>query len=78
MVVVTALTEIRGIYAECWRETLHGGDGTVGVTTSCKRRAGFRFSAEERDFSVFHNFQTGSVAHPASGCSFPGGKEAGV
>jgi hypothetical protein len=35
-VAETTLTEIRGIYAECWRETLHGGDGTVGVTTGCK------------------------------------------
>jgi hypothetical protein len=42
-----------------------------------------RFPAKAGNFSLHHRVQTGSGAHPASypmgtGCSFPGGKVAGV
>lgn len=78
LVAVTALTEIRRIYAECWRETLHRGVCTVGVKRGCKRRAEIRFSAEEKDFSVFHNFQTGSVATQPPGALSPWKRGQGV
>jgi hypothetical protein len=52
----------------------------VGIATGCTARV--RFPAVQ-DFSLLHNVQTGSGAHPASyprgtGDSFLGGKAAGA
>jgi hypothetical protein len=56
-------------------------DSSDGIATGWT--AGVRFPSKARDFSLFHNLQTGSGAHPASypmdtGGSFPGGNVAGA
>jgi hypothetical protein len=60
-------------------------DSSVGITTGygLDGRAGVRFPAAAKDFSLFHSVLTGSGVHPASypmdiGADFPVDKAAGA